>query len=476
MSVDLSMPILADSNHRPDLLPVIAIPTTSPSTEAGAVPTATAQAIRQTDGGSVLNAKSGHGREDDTAATTAATANEERGEDTLQQENDDLGLATSVLQQQGFPRGLAHEMVEARISFPIRFWIIDNSGSMLTPDGQELRSCGQPQQHQVGGGLRLTMMMSDTDENMTTVPCTRWAELKGSVNYHAELAALLQATTIFRFLNNPGSRVGPQELIIAGNTETALQEDVDIAKSVLAKTTPKGATPLSSHLQEIRLRIEAMKDILETQGQSVVIVLATDGMPTDAYGDSTEEAQQEFITSIKAMQCLPVWIVVRLCTSDQEVVNFYNGMDAMLELPLEVIDHFVGEAREIQGVNPWLNYTMPLHRCREMGYQHRIFDLLDERLLNKDELREFLELLLGHSSLVSFPDIHTNWKGFLTNLTKLLAIEGQHFNPIKKKQMALIDTRQLDRCYRNYTVPLGGGGGRGRTTTSRAGFFRRRKT
>ena len=32
-------------------------------------------------------------------------------------------------------------------------------------------------------------------------------------------------------------------------------------------------------------------------------------------------------------------------------------------------------------MNPWLNYSPPLHRAREIGAHHRIFDVLDERLL-----------------------------------------------------------------------------------------------
>lgn len=33
-----------------------------------------------------------------------------------------------ALQQQGFPLGLAHEMGNAKATYPIRFWVVDNSG------------------------------------------------------------------------------------------------------------------------------------------------------------------------------------------------------------------------------------------------------------------------------------------------------------------------------------------------------------
>lgn len=181
--------------------------------------------------------------------------------------------AITVMQRQGLPRGLARELYESKIAHPIRFWMLDNSGSMLKSDGRELRSL----EGGGGGGFQNTRDHHDRHQ-WTTVPCTRWAELKGCVTYHARLAALLEATTIFRFVNDPGARVGPQEFIIAGNIdERTAQEDLALALPVLKNVTPKGSTPLTTHLQDIRLRIEAMQDLLRNAGQSAVIVLATDG-------------------------------------------------------------------------------------------------------------------------------------------------------------------------------------------------------
>ena len=65
-------------------------------------------------------------------------------------------------------------------------------------------------------------------------------------------------------------------------------------------------------------------------------------------------------------------------------INFYNGLDSELELNVEVLDHFAAKAKEVCKHNKYLNYAPPLHRCREMGYHNRLFDLLDERKLTKD--------------------------------------------------------------------------------------------
>lgn len=46
----------------------------------------------------------------------------------------------------------------------------------------------------------------------------------------------------------------------------------------------------------------------------------------------------------------PLFVVVRLCTSEQSVVDFYNKLDQELELPLDVLRNLEAESREIKRV------------------------------------------------------------------------------------------------------------------------------
>jgi hypothetical protein len=123
-----------------------------------------------------------------------------------------LDEQTEQLLDMGFPRGLALEMGKTRSVFPVRFWILDNSGSMLTNDGSCIRGSSSFQ-------------------------CTRWAELQETVYYHASLAGVMQATTVFRMLNDPGSRCGSAEFSIGEEGKDADQQ-VQNAKQIMRQCQP----------------------------------------------------------------------------------------------------------------------------------------------------------------------------------------------------------------------------------------------
>ena len=106
---------------------------------------------------------------------------------------------------------------------------------------------------------------------------------------------------------------------------------------------------------------------LRQNGQKAVIVIATDGLPTETNVNGHEKNKELFVKAMRSLEGLPIWIVIRLCTDDEHVVNFYNDLDEQLELSLEVLDDFESEALEVYEHNKWLNYTLPIHRLREAG-------------------------------------------------------------------------------------------------------------
>ena len=333
-----------------------------------------------------------------------------------------------ALKDQGYTDGLIRSIARSNMDFPLRIWIVDNSGSMASGDGHRLVSTGN-------------------SNDVRFVNCSRWSEIRETVEYHAQIAALLEAPTVFRLLNDPGRMAGPQQFSIGERGPDFISEDLSIALNTMQMVGPSGVTPLTDHVREIRSNILAMKEQLLDMGQKVVIVLATDGLPSDNHGKSNRQTRNEFKDALQSLQGLPVWVVVRLCTDEDSVVEFYNNLDAELELSLEVLDDFTGEAEEVYEHNKWLNYSLPLQRIREMGFSHKLFDLLDERQFTKEELRQFFLLLFGPDKFDGVPDPHVDWNGFLRSIDRLANAEKKQWNPIRKKMMPWVDARKLNSVY-----------------------------
>ena len=79
-------------------------------------------------------------------------------------------------------------------------------------------------------------------------------------------------------------------------------------------------TPLTQHILEIHATVQALSPALISEGKKVVIVIATDGLPTDIYGNHNSMIKQQFVQSLRALEGLPVWLVIRLCTDEEDVV------------------------------------------------------------------------------------------------------------------------------------------------------------
>jgi hypothetical protein len=78
---------------------------------------------------------------------------------------------------------------------------------------------------------------------------------------------------------------------------------------------------------------------------------------------------------------------IRLCTDNKEVVQYWNKVDSVLELNLDIIDDFLGESKEIGRMNNWLTYGEPLHRLREFGVTAKAIDMIDEVSLSAEQMR-----------------------------------------------------------------------------------------
>mmetsp|Transcript_53553 Transcript_53553/g.106570 ORF Transcript_53553/g.106570 Transcript_53553/m.106570 type:complete len:369 (-) Transcript_53553:347-1453(-) len=320
--------------------------------------------------------------------------------------------STGYLKSNGMPEGLNQAFLQTCTDFPLRIWVIDNSGSMQTQDGKRIV---------YGPGGREGVVES-----------SRWAELGDSLIWHAKLAAHLGAPTEFRLLNPPGFSV-PQVLSVGLGGD--LQVEVAQVERLIT-TGPTGRTPLCEQIRQVVERIKPQAAYLRASGQKVSIVIASDGAATDG---NIEEA-------MKPLQALPVWIVVRLCTDDEKVVQYWNEIDEELELDMDVIDDLSGEAAEVAEHNGWLTYSAQLHRLREWGCQHKVLDVLDEKTLGVSEMKGLIELILGQSAL-DLPNPQLDYNGFEEALKGVLAQSKDVWDPLRNRKCPWFDVRKLRKTY-----------------------------
>ena len=326
------------------------------------------------------------------------------GDITPEQERDMI----VYLKELQFPDGLARTMVEAHRMYPLRIWIVDNSGSMSINDGKRL----------VGGGK--------------VIRCSRWEELRETVFFHANFSASTRSHTSFRLLNNH-----PYEYAVGtphpGTHESAAQlEKVNQAM----RTGPAGGTPLCQQVLAAANEIRQMVPQLQAVGQRCVLVIATDGQPSDG----------NLSVALKQLERLPVLVIIRMCTDEDDIVEYYNGVDSNLELSMDVLDDLRGEALEVTSVNPWLVYGDPLHKAREFGIHHKLFDLIDETTFSPGQIKEFCEFLLGTQGGAELPHPEVDYEAFEKALQHILQSTKKVRNPITGKTEPWINFSKLRKA------------------------------
>merc|ERR1711907_302372 len=300
---------------------------------------------------------------------------------------------------------------------PLRIMIVDNSGSMNTCDGNK---------------------MLNNNGSVKMVKCSRWVELSDEVMKVADVSSALNARTDFHLLNPTPNLKQCSIATSAWEGVASLGPTTDAAslRQSLNKVNPTNTTPLTESVMSVISMISPIAADLRASGQQVAVILATDGHPNN---------RQSFVQAMQQLQLLPVWVVGRLCTDDDDVVSFWNDLDGQLEAPLEVLDDVRGEAEEVYVHNKWLTYAPALHSARLFGLPDKLFDELDESKLLPSQVKQFIEDLLG-SDLLPEPELDPH--GFYKAVQLELSKQQMVYDPRGRRMKPWIDVSALEKHVR----------------------------
>jgi hypothetical protein len=129
----------------------------------------------------------------------------------------------AFLNSEHWASGLQASVLQSVKKIPLRFFIVDDSGSMATVDGnRSVKTTANSSKHNM----------------KKMIKCTRWSELTASLRFHVALADAFQAPTEFRFLNLNNSQP-----ILVGDSKDTRKESMGLVLELLDES-PSGQTPL----------------------------------------------------------------------------------------------------------------------------------------------------------------------------------------------------------------------------------------
>lgn len=254
------------------------------------------------------------------------------------------------LNKHDWPETLQVLFLEKLKITPIRYIIIDDSGSMGVEDGEIF-----------------------SFNTMKTIIVPRYQELKNSLLFFQDVINSGNIKTVIKPLNKNyfnGDGINNLDHII----------------------TPCGGTPLLTSINGVINEISKINHILIQNNMVVSVIIATDGEASDG---SIEEMK----ASISKLMKLKVHVVIRLCTNEEKIIKYWNSIDDNIEESLDILDGYYSEAKEVYKNNKCIGYGLPLHQFREFGLYFPAFDLIDEHKINNDTKEKFAKVLTGMNDL-----------------------------------------------------------------------------
>ncbi|KAL3777014.1 LOW QUALITY PROTEIN: hypothetical protein HJC23_006029, partial [Cyclotella cryptica] len=163
------------------------------------------------------------------------------------------------------------------------------------------------------------------------------------------MAARCWIPTKFRVINK--LRGTPKEFGICWGSREEVRAEQDKVLSALKNVKlDANIKPLMSQIREIKSLLSGQAHKLRQNDEFVAVIICTNGVPTD---------ENDFVESLMSLDQLPVRIISRLVTNNDDVVNFFASLDIKIEC--DVLGDYWGEGMEVYLRNSWLTYGIGIH-------------------------------------------------------------------------------------------------------------------
>jgi hypothetical protein len=188
---------------------------------------------------------------------------------------------------------------------------------------------------------------------------TRWDELKKSLGVIVDVASVMDKDGLDIYFLNRGTMRGVSH---------SSQLDIYFAGP------PGGMTPISNVLRAV---LKEKAQIIREK--KLLIVIATDGQPTDDRGEVDISTLKHILQS-ERNPIDRIFVSFLACTDDKSTMEYLNKWDKELA-NLDVVDDYVSERTEIlkaQGKNFKFSQGDHIVKCL-LGSVDKYFDNLDEK-------------------------------------------------------------------------------------------------
>jgi len=179
------------------------------------------------------------------------------------------------------PSGILSSVLECTNSCNSTLWLLDSSSAMKVRDSRVVCSDG----------------MTSIDD------VSRWHELRDCISFHTYMASKCRIRSHFWLINDDDRSTTSKFHLCCGDPNDVADEISCLNAALKQFNLSNDQCPLTDQLHELVKKISNVAHSLVSNGETVTVVICTQGVPTDEEGETSRDVQRSCwraITFIKA--------------------------------------------------------------------------------------------------------------------------------------------------------------------------------